>query len=92
VNAFWSLTLYNEQQGFVANPIGRYAIGDRDKLHRNADGSLDLVIQHAEPGAAKRSNWLPAPAGPFNLILRMYWPREPILDGSWTPPPLRRAD
>ena len=63
-DAFWSLTMYGEDQFFVANPINRYAIGDRDKLAFNADGSLDLYIQHESPGKDKEANWLPAPAGP----------------------------
>jgi len=56
VNAFWSLTIYNDRQFFVDNPIDRYAIGDRDDFQTNADGSLDLVIQHQRP--ASDSNWL----------------------------------
>ncbi|MFT3818979.1 MAG: DUF1254 domain-containing protein [Rubrivivax sp.] len=63
-DAFWSLTMYGADQFFVANRIGRYAIGDRDKLAFNADGSLDLYIQHESPGRDQESNWLPAPAGP----------------------------
>jgi hypothetical protein len=82
VNAFWSLTLYNNKQFFVENPINRYAIGDRDKLTFNADGSLDLYIQHETPGKDKESNWLPAPKDGFNLIMRLYWPRKPVLDGA----------
>jgi hypothetical protein len=37
-----------------------------------------------------RSNWLPAPDGPFSLYLRAYWPEQDILDGTWTPPPVTR--
>jgi hypothetical protein len=55
-NAFWSITMYNAKQAFVANPINRYAIGDRDKLKFNADGSLDIYIQHDSPGKEKESN------------------------------------
>jgi hypothetical protein len=74
--AFWSLTMYGADQFFVANPLGRYAIGDRDKLAYNADGSLDLYIQHAWPGQDKEANWLPAPAaGPFSMNLRLYLPK-----------------
>jgi hypothetical protein len=68
VRGFWSLTMYNEKQAFAANPIDRYAIGDRDKLAFNPDGSLDLYIQRESPGKDRESNWLPAPAsGPFTM-------------------------
>lgn len=86
VGAFWSLTMYDEQGYFVGNPIHRFAIGDRDKLKFNEDGSLDIRIQHATPADADQSNWLPAPAGHFRLSLRMYWPGTAILEGKWTPP------
>ncbi|HEY7095651.1 MAG TPA: DUF1254 domain-containing protein [Terriglobales bacterium] len=91
VNAFWSLTMYNAKQAFVANPINRYAIGDRDKMKFNPDGSLDIYLQHDSPGNAKESNWLPADAGSFNLILRMYWPKAQALSGAWTPPPIHKV-
>jgi len=91
VKAFWSLTLYNDKQAFVENPLNRYAIGDRDKLKFNADGSLDLYIQHESPGNDKESNWLPAPKDSFNLIMRLYWPKKPVLDGTWAPPPVKQV-
>jgi len=91
--AFWSLTMYDQRQLFAANPIGRYAIGDRDQLAFNADGSLDLYIQRDSPGPDHESNWLPAPAsGPFTMNLRLYWPKPEVLDGTWSPPPVRRTD
>jgi hypothetical protein len=89
VKAFWSLTVYDEQGYFAANPIHRFAIGDRDALKFNADGSLDIYIQHAAP-EGKESNWLPTPAAPFNVSLRLYWPDESILEGRWTPPAIAR--
>jgi hypothetical protein len=85
-NAFWSLTMYDSEGFQVANPINRFAIGDRDNLRRNADGSLELSIQNADPGPEQRSNWLPAPAGPFNVTMRIYWPANAVLDGTWTAP------
>ena len=92
VRGFWSLTMYNEKQAFAANPIDRYAIGDRDKLSFNPDGSLDLFIQRESPGKDKESNWLPAPAsGPFTMNMRLYWPKSEVLYGSWMPPGVKQA-
>ena len=90
VNAFWSLTMYSAEGYFVANPIDRYAIGNRNPLKYNADGSLDLYFQNVSPGKDKEANWLPAPAGAFNLLLRLYWPKEEMLKGNWTPPPVKK--
>jgi hypothetical protein len=90
--AFWSLTMYNDKQLFTANPIDRYAIGDRDDLKLNGDGSLDLFIQRTPPDGDRKANWLPAPAaGPFTLNLRLYWPKPEALDGRWSPPPIKAA-
>jgi hypothetical protein len=93
VRAFWSLTMYDERQLFAANDLNRYAIGDRDQLQFNADGSLDLYIQRASPGSDKESNWLPTPsAGPFSMNLRLYWPGPSALQGIWAPPPVKRVE
>ena len=91
VKAFWSITLYDDQQHFVHNPLDRYAIGDRDPLSANADGSLTIYVGQASPGSDQESNWLPAPAGDFNLIMRLYWPEPAILDGSWPLPRLEKT-
>ena len=66
VNAFWSITMYDADSFFVANPIDRYAIGSWMPLKSNADGSLDLYIQSESPGKDKEANWLPAPRRAFN--------------------------
>ena len=90
---FWSITMYDANYFFVANPINRYSISARQNLKTNADGSVDLYIQNPSPGADKESNWLPAPAGRFILMLRMYWPDETppsIIDGSWKPPAAKK--
>ena len=91
VDAFWSVTMYNSKQAFVDNPINRYAIGDRDKLKFDDDGSLTLYVQHESPGKDKESNWLPAPKDEFNLVMRLYWPKKEILDGTWKPPAVERV-
>ncbi|GFE71676.1 protein of unknown function DUF1254 [Chroococcus sp. FPU101] len=92
VRAFWSLTMYDERQLFTANPIDRFAIGDRDKLTFNSDGSLDLYIQRESPGKDKESNWLPAPeSGRFTMNLRLYWPKAEALNGTWTPPGVKQV-
>jgi hypothetical protein len=92
VSAFWSLTLY-DQEGFqVPNPLSRFAIGDRDRLKYGPDGSLELYVQNASPGADRESNWLPSPkSGRINLTLRCYGPKQPALDGTWNPPPVKRT-
>jgi hypothetical protein len=89
VKGFWSLTMYDAQYFFIANPLNRYTLSARDKLKNNADGSVDLYVQNENPGKDKESNWLPAPADKFVLMLRMYWPQEnppSLLDGTWTIP------
>ncbi|MBZ5857719.1 DUF1254 domain-containing protein [Flavihumibacter profundi] len=88
---FWSLTMYeNSTQLLVENPIKRYSIGDRTKsMKPNADGSLTIYLGHAEPKQG-RGNWLPAPAAGFNVMMRIYGPKENVLDGSWTPPGIIR--
>lgn len=95
VNGFWSLTMYDQNYFFVANPLNRYSISARQNLKANADGSVDLYIQNKSPGADKESNWLPAPKGQFILMLRLYWPKTgkpSILDGSWKIPAVRAVN
>ena len=91
VTAFWSITLYDKDGFPTANALNRNAIGDRDDLKFNADGSVDLYFQNESPGKDKESNWLPAPTGDFNLTMRLYAPKLEVLDGRWAPPPIRRV-
>ncbi len=87
VNAFWSLTMADTKERFVANPIDRYCLTDRSGLVPNADGSVDIYLQNAAP-AGRESNWLPAPMGKFRLWLRAYMPGAAILDGTYAVPPV----
>jgi hypothetical protein len=89
--AFWSVTMYDAEGYQVANEIDRFAIGDRDPLTYNADGSLDLYLQHTNPGPQRASNWLPAPLGSLGITMRIYAPKRSVLDGTWAPPPVRKA-
>lgn len=91
VKGFWSLTMYNDQFFFVDNPINRFTLSPRDPLKYNEDGSLDLLIQNTAPSKDEASNWLPSPPQDFILMLRLYWPDEAIIDGSWTPPVIKRV-
>ncbi len=86
--AFWSLTVYDNEGFLCTNPINRFAIGDRNPLKKNADSSIDIYIQKDNPGKDKENNWLPSPGGPFNLLLRIYWPKDEMINGSWNPPPV----
>jgi len=89
--AFWSVTLYDDQGFQVPNAMNRFAIGDRDDLRYNDDGSLDLLIEHGPPGGDDDRNWLPSPEGSFNLCLRIYYPALSVLEGTWSPPAVRRV-
>lgn len=86
-NAFWSLTMGDAKNHFVANPINRYSVGDRSGLVPNADSSVDIYIQNTAP-AGHETNWLPAPSGNFILWLRAYLPGQTILDGEYKVPPV----
>jgi hypothetical protein len=86
VNAFWSLTMYDKDGFLVENPLERYAARD-SLLKKNPDGSVDIYLQADSPGKDREANWLPAPRdAPFTLLLRMYWPKQAVLDGSYRPP------
>ena len=87
VDGFWSVSMYNDKQLFVDNPINRYSIGQyTEGLKNNTDGSLDIYIQNASPGADKESNWLPSPEGSFNMVMRLYLPQPQALNGTWQLP------
>jgi hypothetical protein len=94
-NAFWSVTMYDAKtQLLVENPIDRYLINSPmlPNLKKNKDGSLTMYIQNDSPGKGLESNWLPAPAGEFYLVMRVYWPKPEALDGRWRPAPIVRVD
>jgi len=91
VNAFWSLTMYELPASLlVANPLNRYLLNSSmlPQFNRDADGGLTLPIQNESPGKDQEANWLPAPKGPFVMFMRLYWPKEEALDGTWKSPPL----
>jgi hypothetical protein len=96
VSGFWSITMYEIDQGwwFVPNKLNKFTVSPRNNLVPNEDGSVTLYFQNESPGADKEANWLPAPKGEFLPMLRMYWPKETspsILDGSWTPPRVKKV-
>ena len=93
VGAFWSVTMYDAEGFQVANAINRFALGDRDALTYNEDGSLDIYIQNEKPAADKLANWLPSPPnGPLGITMRLYAPKPEVLDGRWAPPPIKRVN
>jgi len=92
VKGFWSLTMYDTEGFFVANPLDRVNLSQQSKFNFNQDGSLDVYVQNDSPGKDEEANWLPSPKGDFALFMRLYWPNEKapsILDGSWVPPQVR---
>ena len=94
VRAFWSLTLYATPASLLyANPLDRYLINSNmlPSLKRDPDGGITLYVQNGSPGAAKESNWLPAPPGPCFVVLRLYRPEKAALGGDWSQPLLKRV-
>jgi hypothetical protein len=91
VDAFWSITLYDQEGYQVGNSLNRFALSSWMPFAYNPDGSLDLYFQNQSPGADKEANWLPAPTGPFNLTMRLYAPKSDALTGKWNPPPVTKA-
>jgi hypothetical protein len=94
VHAFWSLTMYDLPQSLlVANPINRYLLNSPmlPQFVKDADGGLTFYIQNESPGKDKEPNWLPAPKGPFIIAMRLYWPKQEALDGTWKQQPMKRS-
>jgi hypothetical protein len=85
VHGYWTLMTYDGREPLVDNPVERYSIGDWNGLVPEPDGDVTIRIQHADPGR-EVPNWLPAPSGPFNLLLQLCWPQQEVLDRRWTPP------
>ncbi|MBL7646312.1 MAG: DUF1254 domain-containing protein [Candidatus Hydrogenedentes bacterium] len=95
VQAFWSLTLYTMPESLLsANPLNRYLLNSPmlPQFTKDSDGGITLYVQHDSPGAEKENNWLPAPQGPFLVVMRLYWPKEEALTGAWTNPPLVKVE
>ncbi len=93
-HSFWSVTMYDgKTQLLIENPIHRYLVNSPmlPGMKKNADGSLIIRIQKASPGKQLESNWLPAPDGPIYVVMRLYWPKEAALKGTWKPPAMRKV-
>ena len=90
VRGFWTLTAYTADGALADGRVPHLSIASRDGLRRNRDGSVDVYVQSASPGRARQLNWVPAPKGPFELVLRLYAPQAAAADGNWQPPALVR--
>ena len=94
VNSFWSLTMYKLPESLLGeNPLNRYLVNSTmmDQFKRDPDGGLTIYVQNESPGSDKEANWLPAPKGPFSVVVRLYWPKKEALDGSWKQPKMQRV-
>lgn len=89
-DAFWSLTSTDPIGYMVGGQRGRSTVNDRTSFVPNADGSIDIYVQHSSPSGHEQ-NWLATPAGTFKLMLRAYLPGEAILDGTYRVPPIERV-
>lgn len=88
VSEFWSLTLYDlPNRQLVENPIDRYCLSSRDRLHADEDGGVTLLMQAQSPGDGRQSNWLPTPQhGAFVVVLRLYGPQREVVERRWQMP------
>ncbi len=91
-DGFWSVTMYGTDNLLVANNLGRYSTRPtRPGFRTGTDGSVTITLSHRPAATGDGPNWLPAPDGPFRLGLRLYYPKDPVVEGSWTPPAPRRT-
>ena len=92
VKGFWSMTVYNEEKFFFANPLNRFSLGTKNKTLKYApDESLTLYFGNTSPGDENETNWIPAPSAVFSLMLRSYWPDGSMLDRKWIPPQVTKV-
>ncbi|MBW1812063.1 MAG: DUF1254 domain-containing protein [Deltaproteobacteria bacterium] len=94
VKCFWSLTMYDgKTQLFIHNTLDRYLLNSTmmDQFRKEEDGSIIFHIQKDSPGKNKEPNWLPAPDGPFYMVMRLYGPEPDALEGRWTPPAVKKT-
>ena len=92
VGGFWSITAYNNEGYLEHNDQNRYATGSNMPIQFNSDYSLDLYLSATKPKGVPKYNWVPTPEGTFKILFRMYWPKESILDGSYTLPNIEKID
>ncbi len=90
--AFWSLTVYDRNGFLIANDLDRFGIRSRDDVRYNPDGSLDIYLGPECADPLGDSNWIPTVAGPLDMSMRIYMPKDEFLTGRWSPPPIRRTD
>ncbi|AMM18252.1 hypothetical protein AX768_29620 [Burkholderia sp. PAMC 28687] len=90
VRGFWTLTAYTKEGALIDDKALRLSLSDRDRLKKNRDGSTDVVVSATSPGKARVSNWLPAPDGDFQLMMRLYAPKPEATSGAWAPPAIER--
>ncbi len=88
---FWSVTAYGSDDFLIANPMNRYCVNDRSNLTYNSDGSVDVLLQAAEPNIDQQNNWLPVSEDGFHLVLRLYLPQKSVLQGNWSAPVIVRV-
>lgn len=88
--AYWTITAYSLDGSLVPGRVPHYSIDSHDRLRRNRDGSFDIYVSSKPAGRARAGNWLPAPEGPFQLVMRLYAPQGTATDGSWAPPAIVR--
>jgi hypothetical protein len=94
-NRFWSVTAYTpEAIELVDNPADKYAVASYTPgLQPNPnteDGPLSIYMARQLPAGVPMANWLPIPAGEFNIMLRVYGPEGSVEDNTYVPPGIQK--
>ncbi len=86
-DAFWSLSAYEVPSLTLPdNEINRFQVGDRTAELRCLQSGLLVITTSSRSDPSDFETLLPSSDGSFDLVIRLYEPRESALRGEWTPP------